>query len=245
MEQAYVTGKGGFIGRKVVEYLKAKGAEIAQTMTRGCTVVHLAAYGNHHFQTETDKIIQANITDLKSLIDEALFLGIEKFYNISTSSVTLPVQTLYSASKLLGEGLINDLKDKRFVNVRPYSIYGEGEAAHRFIPTVIRHLKSGETMQLDPQAMHDWLHVDDFVKELFTGHYDFWGGVKSIGSGEQVSNMGIVEILEEISGKKLNYTLAMLRNYDTLKWVCPDYSRSRKSLRVGLKQTYDYYNALP
>lgn len=235
MEIFFVTGRNGFIGRRVIDFLKGK--EIVQTMTRGCTVVHLAAYGNHHFQTEADKIIQANIADLKSLIDESLFLGVEKFYNISTSSVTLPVQTLYSASKLLGETLINSLKDERFVNVRPYSVYGEGEAAHRFIPTVIRHLKSGEQMPLDPYAVHDFIHVMDFVAAMFEGN-------KDIGSGVQTSNAAIVSILEEISGKKLNYYPAELRNYDTKNWVSPNPVPCR-NLRDGLKQTYDYYNVLP
>lgn len=233
--KCYVTGKGGFIGRTVLNYLK--GEEILTTMTRGCTVVHLAAYGNHHFQMEADKIIQANITDLKTLVDEALFLGVEKFYNISTSSVTLPHQTMYSASKLFGETFINSLKDERFVNVRPYSVYGEGEAGHRFIPTVIRHLKSGEQMPLDPYANHDWIHSEDFVKAMFDGS-------KEVGSGIQTSNIAIVNILEEISGKKLNYYPTQMRSYDTSKWVCPNGVCCR-TLHEGLKQTYDYYNSLP
>lgn len=230
-KQIFVSGKGGFIGKHILKHLQ--GEEIVETMTRGCTVVHLAAYGNHYFQTEADKIIQANILDLKTLIDEAQFLGVEKFYNISTSSVTLPVQTMYSASKLFGETFINSLNDERFVNVRPYSVYGEGEAEHRFIPTVIRHLQSGEKMKLDPLATHDWIFAEDFVKAMFDGY-------KEIGTGISYSNMQIVEMLELISGKKLNFEETRMRNYDNFNWVCKK-GVPHRYIYEGLKQTYDFY----
>ncbi len=237
----FVSGGSGFIGKAVVSFLEKQGHEVLKydrdwkNDLAGCDiVVHLAAYGNHYFQNEPEKIVVANILDLIELVTEAKDAGIKKFYNASTSSVTLPTQTMYSASKLFGETFINSLKDERFVNVRPYSVYGEGEAQHRFIPTVIRHLKSGQEMPLDPYAVHDFIHVDDFVKAMFDGH-------TSIGSGVQCSNLFIVSTLEEISGKKLKYVPTQMRNYDTEKWVCPTPVPCR-SLKDGLKQTFDYYN---
>ena len=229
-----VTGKNGFIGKHVCQFIKDIGGNITEELCYGCTVVHLAAYGNHYFQTESDKIIKANIIDLKKLIDESLQNNVEKFYNISTSSITLPIQTMYSASKLFGETVINSLKDERFVNVRPYSVYGEGEAEHRFIPTVIRHLKSGEVMQLDPYATHDFIYVYDFINALFEGY-------KNIGTGISNTNLQIVQYLENISGKKLNYEKKKLRSYDNEKWVCQT-SVPHMSIYEGLKKTYDAIN---
>jgi len=221
----FVTGSNGFIGRSVCFYLEHLGDTVIKhdrfngsfIQAFKCdAVVHLSAYGNHYQQKDVNEIIKANITCLGQLVDVATKSKIlQKFYNISTSSVTLPVQTIYSASKLFGETLINSLNDERFVNVRPYSVYGPGEAEHRFIPTVIRHL----------------IFLDDFVKALFEG-------CEHIGSGKQATNAYIVACLEELSGKKLNYSVASMRNYDTKNWVCPT-PVSCRDLKDGIKQTWE------
>ncbi len=239
--KAYVSGANGFIGKAVCKFLLGERYEVIKhdrqkgdySEMQDCdVVVHLSAYGNHYNQTNPIEMIERNQCDLWSMVAVARpSERLKKFYNISTSSVTLPVQTMYSASKLFGETFINSLKDERFVNVRPYSVYGEGEAAHRFIPTVIRHLKSGEKMSLDVNAVHDWVHVCDFVKAMFDGH-------TSIGSGFQVSNITVVNLLEDISGMKLNYDPMQMRNYDTANWKCPDGVPSRPLIE-GLKQTWE------
>lgn len=236
----YITGANGFIGKAVCEYLKGNDIEkLARNhwpidFDSGSTVIHLSAYGNHSTQTGRVQIIQSNITALISLLDAFNFSRAVKFYNISSSSVTLPVHTMYSASKLLGEQIVNSYKDPRMVNVRPYSIYGPGEASHRFIPTVIRCLLTGEQMNLDTQAVHDWFYVDDFVKCMLTGYTE-------IGSGMQVTNMDIVNALQLISGKKLNYiAVKSIRDYDCDKWVCPAGAPGRLLL-TGLTQTYEFF----
>jgi len=187
-----ITGAGGFIGKNLVKYLGEE--NICSDFSNGCTVIHLAAYGNHYFQSEPEKIIKANVTDLFDLIKLSISSGVGKFYNVSTSSIALPIQTMYSASKLFGETIIDSLNDNRFVNVRPYSVYGIGEAAHRFIPTVIRHLRSGEKMYLDTDACHDWIFCEDFIKGMLAGY-------KNVGTGEMFIlqwqyNGGITWILE-------------------------------------------------
>lgn len=229
----FVTGRGGFLGKNVCQFINKMGGELVDTITEGCTVVHLAAYGNHSFQQEPEKIIKANIIDLGGLAHAAQKNNVVKFYNISSSSVTLPVQTMYSASKMFGETMINALKDERFVNVRPYSVYGIGEADHRFIPTVIRHLESGETMKLATQPCHDWICVEDFVSAMFEGY-------EEVGTGYSHSNKAIVEMLENISGKKLNFEEANFRDYDNFSWRCKK-GVPHRSIYEGLKQTYEYY----
>lgn len=236
----YITGANGFIGQHVCEFLK--GHEIVtmkynhwpSEFDKGSTVIHLAAYGNHSYQTDPQQIIQSNIITLRWLLEAFKISEAVKFYNISTSSVTLPVQTLYSASKLFGEQLVNSYKDKRMVNVRPYSVYGPGEAAHRFIPTVIRCLRTGEEMQLDCDAVHDWVYVDDFITAMFAD-------IKDIGTGLQYSNLQVVRMLEQISGKELNYIpVKNIRPYDTDDWHGPVISSAAmRGLFNGLKQTYE------
>lgn len=234
----YITGANGFIGKHVCEFLKdhevvkLKHNHWPFEFDAGSTIVHLAAYGNHYDQKDPQRIIQSNITTLRWLLEAFHRSDATKFYNVSTSSVTLPVQTMYSASKLFGECMVNSYNDKRMVNIRPYSVYGPGEAAHRFIPTVIRCLHTGEEMQLDPYATHDWIYVDDFISAMFNG-------VTEIGTGIQFTNLQVVRMLEQISGKELNYrTVKGLRDYDTDYWHCNQLNKYRP-LFEGLKLTYE------
>lgn len=226
----YATGLGGFIGRNLSKHIDV---QRYQSNKEGeYVVIHLSAYGNHYYQDNIGDIIQANILDLLKMVSEC-DERLVKFYNISTSSVTLPKQTMYSASKLFGETFIDALNDERFVNVRPYSVYGPGEADHRFIPTVIRHLHSGEEMLLDTKARHDWIHVDDFIKAMLAGY-------TSVGTGVNYSNLEIVEMLEIISGKKLNYKESRLRSYDNYSWRSP-VSVPHRHIYEGLKNTYESF----
>lgn len=236
----YITGAGGFIGKHLVKYLRDKGDDVTMidhgepgvSVKPGeKTFIHLAAYGNHYAQTDANETVKANILYLRNLIKICQLSDFNKFYNFSTSSVTLKHQTLYSATKLVGEKIIESLNDPRFINVRPYSVYGHGEADHRFIPTVIRCLKSGEQMPLDEDAVHDWVHVEDLIEAMFSGHTE-------IGSGEQISNGGIVNILQDISGKLLNFEPQNMRRYDTTDWKCP-VGVPHRSLYDGLKQTWE------
>lgn len=226
----FITGRNGFIGKNLVRYLIQKGERITDKLEEATHVIHLAAYGNHYNQTDPKETIQANLIMLCDLLERSNH--VEKFYNISTSSVHLPVQTFYSLTKSLGEKII-DTKDDRFVNVRPYSVYGIGEAKHRLIPTIIRHLHTGEPMELDTKAVHDWIYVDDFIEQMLQGKTE-------VGSGIQYTNKDIADALEIISGRKLNYTNAKLRHYDTKNWKAPKRLNVR-SIFTGLKQTYDYY----
>lgn len=233
----YISGSGGFIGRHLWDYVFANGGWPKKADSTGVgwpfVFVNLGAYGNHSHQQDYEEMVQANILDLQSRIRLASHSTLIKFYNISTSSVTLPKQTLYSATKLVGEKIIESLNDERFVNVRPYSVYGPGEADHRFIPTVIRSLKSGEKMNLDSHATHDWIYVEDFIKAMFAGY-------TSIGTGIKTTNLEVVKMLEAISGKRLNYDETKLRDYDNGNWVSP-VCVPHRTLFDGLKQTYESF----
>jgi nucleoside-diphosphate-sugar epimerase len=232
-----VTGSNGFIGKHLCNYLESNGNEVIKikrdlsNVKNEGTIIHLAAYGNHSNQTDLNEMLNANIHMLVKLISKTK--KCERFINVSTSSVTLKNQTGYSLTKALGELIING-KDKRYSNVRPYSVFGEGEADFRLIPTIIRCLKTGENMQLVTDATHDYIHVSDFIKAML-------GGYKEIGSGIKTTNLEIVRILEKISGKELKFVeVKGLRPYDNNNW----YSLNpvpTMPLFHALRQTYEYY----
>lgn len=240
MSSFLVTGGSGFIGSYLCKYLTERGHRVIKVKrdlsnldtSQPYSVINLGAYGNHSSQLDLNEMINVNVHQLVKLI--ALTKDCIKFYNISTSSVTLHTQTGYSLTKALGELLINKQNHTRYINIRPYSIFGEGEAANRFIPTIIRCLNSGEEMNLEEKPSHDWIHVEDFIRLMFAE-------VKDCGSGYSWTNLEIVRFLEEISHKKLNYKRVYgLRTYDTNHWVSPKKHKLTIGLIKGLKRTYEH-----
>ena len=237
----YLTGSAGFIGSAIREYLESKGIQvICHDRNTGyfdninfCdTVINCQAYGNHYHQKDITETIMANCMDLADMLQ---YCDKQKVYNISSSSVLLPVQTPYSLTKQLGEQIVNSFNNPNFVNVRPYSVFGQGELTNRLIPMIIRSLYTGEPMIIDPEPRHDWIFVDSFIDLMFRGETE-------CGSGYSYSNIEIVQCLEKISGKKLNYTVVeKLRDYDTKDWVCPKRHELIIELMEGLKITYEKF----
>ena len=87
-------------------------------------------------------------------------------------------------------------------------------------------------MKLDRNACHDWIYIDDFIEAMLSGSTE-------IGTGIKTKNIAVVRMLENISGLKLNYQPAQLREYDNEDWVCPDGVNYKIDLFTGLKKVYD------
>ena len=235
----YLTGSNGFLAKHIEKYLIAKGEiVICHQRDKGfdrvsnCDVIiNCQAYGNHHDQKLIGETIKANCIDLMDLL---MACENQKIYNISTSSIGLRVQTPYSLTKHLGEMICNN-SGKNVVNVRPYSLFGEGDNPNHLIPTIIRHLHSGETMQLVTEPTHDYIYVDDFIEAMFEGYTE-------IGSGKSYTNLEIVKLLEKISGKSLNFVqVERMREYDNEHWVCQTPVKTT-DFESNLRKTYESYS---
>jgi len=231
-------------------------------------IFHLATYGNHSTQTEEDEIFVSNIFKTYNLLRAADAVKYKKFINISTSSVygkeclapmaetdaTNP-DTFYATTKLISEQLVSyfgHAHDKNIINIRPFSVYGEGEADFRFIPTVIDSILTGKSFKLYSDPVHDWIYVRDFVEAVYllAVSKDKIDGPINIGTGDQYTNREVVELLSNIGGKKANYeTKEGGRGYDSTYW-CADTSKlfevtggwqPKFDLEGGLRYTYAYY----
>jgi nucleoside-diphosphate-sugar epimerase len=243
----YISGQSGFLGTAITKYLDDRGNTIFRiprnwsikalanifSSNHPDYIIHLAVYGNQYHQKDFIETVNANIIGTYNLLEAAKGFDYKQFYNLSTSSVTFfEKPTYYSITKLCSEQLAGMYKN--VINVRPYSIYGPGEASHRLVPTVIECLNTGKEMTLDEKACHDWVYIDCAVESLFSG-------IKMIGTGIKTTNLEVVRILEEISGKKLKYTSGTLRIYDNEDWVCKTGVKDI-GLYEGLKRTYEYYS---
>ena len=254
-----ISGSHGFIGTHLTEKLTQIGhvvvpitQELLYTpqaladffeLEQPDYIFHLAAYGNMSEQKEVVKTVMANYIGTYNMLDASCGIDYKKFINFSTSSVLLPTETFYSATKAGAERLSNAFRQqlhKPIITIRPFSIYGENEADFRFIPTLIWCLLSEESMSIDLLPTHDWVYVKEFIDKLLKV-IETDRDIVNMGTGISYSNLEVKNMLEEISGKKLNYaTVSHLRSYDTTKWVSPQ-KTIKSDLKEGLTKTYEWY----
>lgn len=271
MQKRYlISGSHGFIGQAIMSRLIADGhvvmelprellskpSELAELLSihKPDHIIHAAAYGNHYHQRDFLQTIESNIVYTANLLEASQCLQYKSFINFSTSSVYLPIQTYYSATKKATEHICETYaktNNKPIVTIRPYSVYGPGEADFRFIPKIVKAAKYGESLQLAGNYNHDWIYVEDFIDALLlvTENSDKLSGqAVDIGTGREYSNQRIFETLEKLHGHQIEHDkVDRLRDFDGERWICDNSAleymgwKQNTSLFVGLKKTYDYY----
>jgi nucleoside-diphosphate-sugar epimerase len=216
-------------------------------------------------QQDETEMIQANIMALNNLLMATKDYDYKSFINLSTSSVygikkhkmhetnSLEALSFYGVTKIAGELIVRafvNKYDKPVVNVRPFSVYGPGEADFRFIPTLIRCIKNKEPMTLAP-GEHDWIYISDLLDALVLiqeSANDLKGKAVNIGTGIQFDNYDVLKKLCNIA--KLNNpnilpitNVKEMRSYDM--WVA-DNTLLRSlgwlpahSLTEGLKEVWN------
>lgn len=231
-------------------------------------VIHMAAYGNHSKQKDPTEMVNANILGTHNLLSSLQDIPIQGLINFGSSSEygkkSKPMSendvpgtdTFYGATKVASTYLCKAFAKvfrKNVVTVRPFSVYGPGEADFRFIPTMCKSLLTQEPTKLAMEPVHDWIYIDDFtdgVLRVIDNVEKLQGQIVNIGTGEQYSNVQVVNMLENISGKTLTYEIfgmSDMRIFDTVSWVADNTKLKRlgwiqkHSLRDGLKSTFEFY----
>lgn len=186
-------------------------------------VIHTAAAGNMYGKAQNIEILGANTAPLFHLLEVARVVPIKGLINFSSSSVLLPHQTVYSATKQAGEALCQayiDEYDLPVMSVRPSTVIGPGEAAHRFIPTLIEHCKTGDPMPFTAKASHDYIDIQDLTNaiELVLKEKLFRHTI-NISSGKTYTNAEALYLVESLMGKAININpVRSLRSFDTPDW---------------------------
>lgn len=237
-------------------------------------IINCAAYGNHANQEvveNLDELYFSNVISPLKLLTATkdipykglVLMGSSSEYGRQTEpmdELTTPLETdtFYGATKVaqtyLARAFARQL-NKPVLVVRPFSVYGPGEASFRFIPTVIRSIMTGEPMSLDPIPKHDWIYVEDFVRimvKIASNPDAYPCEVVNIGTGIDHSNIEVAQLLEEISGGSVSIKsiAGKMRSFDTATSWKASPSLMRKlhqphtnltSLEDGLRKTYEYY----
>lgn len=237
----YISGSTGFIGSHLVKTLSDRDIEIVRIpreflyfpvnlkklfkRRKPDYIYHLAAYGNIANQKEISEIFKANLICTFNLLQAVKDIHFKTLINVSTSSVLLPHQTIYSATKFGAEQLCKAFFDeyhKPIITVRPFSVIGKGEQKSHLIPKLIKSCLNGEKMPFNPYPVHDFIDVRDLIEGIemvIKNENKFAGKAIGIGTGIQRSNQEVLEIVEKITKKKANLEfIDNIRSYDTQNW---------------------------
>lgn len=143
-------------------------------------VIHLASYGVKRGDDNLEQIIQGNINYLCNLLNSldcrprlvintgtCAEYGFIKDGEFVTEEASIKPVTLYAAAKsaatLFGEALARQL-DIKFISLRLFGVYGEGEAGYRLLPYIVASLKQNKSLELTTgQQQRDVLYIDDVV----------------------------------------------------------------------------------
>ena len=137
--------------------------------------------------------------------------------------------------------------------IRPYNTYGGINNTHFFVERAVTQMLSQETVSLgDPDAVRDWVYVDDHVE----GYLKALGNPKAIGesiqlcTGKGYTTRETAELIAKLTGFKgrIHWNTTQKRPLDA-KVLIGDNSKAKQllgwepkvSLEDGLKRTIDHY----
>lgn len=212
----------------------------------------LSTYGNMASHENDELVLKANLGDLISVLNQTNFAnGLKSFLFVSTSSVNLQYQTMYSRTKKAAEQVLLSFAEKYNAPVcivRPFSVTGIGEQKEHLIPTLIRSAMTGEEMPLVPDAVHDFIDVDDIVDGLLTLSARKAKGIFELGTGVGVENETVKYLVEKVTGKKIKTRIVRnMRPYDNGDWISTNMSARRfgwqpkKTLEQSITEMVEAY----
>ena len=126
----------------------------------------------------------------------------------------------------------------RAVIARPYTIIGRGEQREHLIPSLVNSCLWGQEMPFVESPVHDFVDVKDVVDALLiiAEKAKFKGEVYEIGTGKQLTNGRIREIVEKTLSCPAKIKLVKsLRSYDTKRWRAKN--RNLRALGWSPKRT--------
>ena len=219
-----------FLGRENIRAVlgDVRDADSLQSTVAGHDVViHLAALIAIPYSYQAPgSYIETNVIGTMNVMEAARRAGVSRVVHTSTSEVYgtaqyVPIdekhplvgQSPYSASKIGADQVAHSYWSSFGVpvtTVRPFNTYGPRQSQRAFIPSVIVQLLSGaESISLGSLSpTRDLTFVTD-TAEGFRAVAEGTGGlgeVFNMGSGFEISMGEVVEMLCEISGRKVAVT---------------------------------------
>jgi nucleoside-diphosphate-sugar epimerase len=182
-------------------------------------VLHLASFltANDDYNT-IQKLLQANINFLCSILDAVKNVGIKWFINTGSCAEyfkgdgILDPAYFYTATKSASRIFVDYYSktyDFSFCTVVPYTIYGGSESQRKIIDILYDSLNCDTALDLTPgDQVLDFIHVDDvteFFKVLVSCLDDVPTGANfQLGKGAGTTLKELVSMMEKATGKTAN-----------------------------------------
>jgi len=238
----FITGSTGFIGRNLVEHYSDKevyaynrgSIKLELSMFKPDLIINCAAEIYN-----PNLMLDSNVMLVKNCLDWLQMNPSTRMIQIGSSSEYGPVPhasaetdrinpiDMYQATKgmatILCQGHARSYQhDIRII--RPYSVYGKYEKPHRLFPRLWKAFMLDQPMTLF-DGQHDFIHIEDFVRgvDIIASSTDApTGDIINIGSGCQYGNFEILDLFENITGKKAPVTRmeTMAKKFESEVWMC-------------------------
>ena len=178
--------------------------------------------------------IKSNVLGTQNLLEcfRKINVNYGKFIHISTDEVyghlgfndpsfiedsPIAPRSPYAASKassdLLCLSYINTY-NSNIIITRCCNNYGPNQHKEKFIPTIIKNLKVNKKVPVygDGHNIREWIHVDDHNYAVWLVAVNGKKGIYNIGSGNELSNIELVDIICQEMGKDLDKCLQFIKD---------------------------------
>lgn len=277
MIKILITGANGFVGGslvkklildpniKVIPYYRHSNLNDIKKI-KPDYIIHCAA---EIYKEEL--MINSNILLTYKLLEICKNIPIKNFVYIGSSSEygrknhpikesdILEPETLYEGTKACGTMLTKVYGKSYGFNtsiVRPFSVYGPGEAEKKLIPHLYKLFVNNQPAKIKP-GVHDWIYIDDFIEGIKQTMLlnTIPGEIYHFGTGIQYSNLDVLNIFSTLFNKNIKYTItndiSSSAGVDSECWVA-DISKVKKvlewkpqyTLKEGIKKYIEYKNGI-
>lgn len=233
-------------------------------------VINLAARAGVRYSVDNPWVfLESNITGTLNMLEVCRQFGCRKFILASTSSIygenpeyptpetassSEPMQP-YAASKKGAEALVHSyhhLYDIDATIVRYFTVYGPAGRPDLAIFRFVKWIIEGEPIRIygDGTQSRGFTYVDDIARGTIAALKPLGYEVINLGGHEVVSINGLVELVEELTGKKANVQYGP-PNLADMFMNQANVTKAREilgwdpqvSLHEGIKNLIDWYYA--
>lgn len=251
-----------------VDLMDQEGLKKIVAALRPEMVFHLAGRGVFAASQDRRQILMVNVLGTFNLLEAVSSLNHSRFVYLGSSteygskiepmreSDLLEPVTFFGASKAAATLICQQIAradNRPVVILRSFSIYGYWDSPTRLIPTAIMAaLNHRELLLTPPGYRRDYLFIEDLVEAclLALKAKDIDGEIINIASGQQTDNGEVVELIQELTGQKMEVEVGgyPARCHDKPFWVA-DIGKAKRmlgwephhTLRAGLEKTIAWY----
>ena len=233
-------------------------------------VINLAARAGVRFSVENPWVfLESNVMGTLNMLEVCRQFGCKKFVVASTSSIygenpiyptpetassSEPMQP-YAASKKGAEALAHSyhhLYDIDVTVVRYFTVYGPAGRPDLAIFRFVKWIIEGEPIRIngDGNQSRGFTYVDDIARGTIAALKPLGYEIINLGGHEVITINGLVELVEELTGKKANVQYGP-PNLADMFMNQADVTKAREmlgwnpqvNLREGIKNLIDWYYA--